>query len=318
MTALPAVGQVVMPGPGALRGERRPGRPPLRLDARPIAPCPRAPTLGRDRLRRGRAQRRSGGARLCHERRRSRPTPTSSPAGPKRRGEAPSGSGGGPDRHPGPRSGGLPPRRPPGDRRVGDAWALRRNPARPCSPPPRPPAQVTIALDAAQQSRSRSATRSPSPFRTARTPPGWSRRWAPSPPPASGRRVAPTITVLVTPTDPAATGTIDQAPVEVTITTGSAERPGRAGRRPAGPRGRRLRRGGGLAPTASTTSWRSPRALRRRRRPGPGHRHRASPPASRSWSRRYDRRPSCGTRPRPSPATASSSAAAAGARSRRR
>ena len=32
---------------------------------------------------------------------------------------------------------------------------------------------------------------------------------------------SPTITVLVNPTDPAATGTWDQAPVDVTITTGS-------------------------------------------------------------------------------------------------
>ena len=32
---------------------------------------------------------------------------------------------------------------------------------------------------------------------------------------------SPTITVLVNPTDPAATGTVDQAPVNVTITTGS-------------------------------------------------------------------------------------------------
>jgi hypothetical protein len=31
----------------------------------------------------------------------------------------------------------------------------------------------------------------------------------------------PTVTVLVNPTDPAATGTWDQAPVTVTITTGS-------------------------------------------------------------------------------------------------
>jgi hypothetical protein len=34
---------------------------------------------------------------------------------------------------------------------------------------------------------------------------------------------SPTITVLVTPDDPAATGNLDQAPVEVSITTGSAK-----------------------------------------------------------------------------------------------
>jgi multidrug efflux pump subunit AcrA (membrane-fusion protein) len=40
--------------------------------------------------------------------------------------------------------------------------------------------------------------------------------------PASGNSsTSPTITVLVDPTDPAATGSWDQAPVNVTITTGS-------------------------------------------------------------------------------------------------
>jgi len=34
---------------------------------------------------------------------------------------------------------------------------------------------------------------------------------------------SPTITVLVTPDDPAASGTLDQAPVQVSITTGSAK-----------------------------------------------------------------------------------------------
>ena len=66
-------------------------------------------------------------------------------------------------------------------------------------------------------------------------------------PPEPGRvrsNPARTITVLVTPTDPVATGTWDQAPVNVTITTGTVTQcAGRTRRRPLGPAGRWLRGG---------------------------------------------------------------------------
>ena len=84
---------------------------------------------------------------------------------------------------------------------------------------------------------------------------------------------SPTITVLVNPTDPAATGTWDQAPVNVTITTATVTNalvvPDR---RPAGPAG------GGYAVEVvelhgrPPSRRRHPGAIRRRRRAGPGDR----------------------------------------------
>jgi hypothetical protein len=46
---------------------------------------------------------------------------------------------------------------------------------------------------------------------------------ATTPSSGAGASSTPTVTVLVTPTDPAATGTLDQAPVEVSITTASVK-----------------------------------------------------------------------------------------------
>ena len=107
-----------------------------------------------------------------------------------------------------------------------------------------------------------------------------------------GGSSTPTIEVDVTPTDPAATGNLDQAPVNVSITTGSvsnalvvpvdallalasggyARRGDRRRRRP--PPGRRSTSACSTTPTASSRSAAA-----------------ASPPGSASWCRAYERRP---------------------------
>jgi hypothetical protein len=84
--------------------------------------------------------------------------------------------------------------------------------------------QVSIALDASQQSEvavgnkvaitlpnNQSTTGMVSSVGSVATTPG-----------SESSNTSPTITVLVTPTDPAATGTWDQAPVSVTITASRA------------------------------------------------------------------------------------------------
>jgi hypothetical protein len=83
--------------------------------------------------------------------------------------------------------------------------------------------QVSIALDAAQQSEVAVGDRVTITLPDNQSAPGMVSSVgtvAVAPAPGSSD-TSPTITVLVTPTDPAATGTWDQAPVNVTITTGS-------------------------------------------------------------------------------------------------
>jgi hypothetical protein len=83
--------------------------------------------------------------------------------------------------------------------------------------------QVSIALDASQQSEVVVGDRVSISLPNNHTTPGVITSVgtvATAPAPGSSN-TAPTIAVLVTPTDPAATGTWDQAPVNVTITTGS-------------------------------------------------------------------------------------------------
>lgn len=87
--------------------------------------------------------------------------------------------------------------------------------------------QVAIALDAAQQSEVKAGDKVSITLPNNQTTPGVisSVGTVATTPPSSrgggGAPATPTITVLVKPTDPAATGTWDQAPVNVTITTGT-------------------------------------------------------------------------------------------------
>ena len=83
--------------------------------------------------------------------------------------------------------------------------------------------QVSIALDAAQQSEVSVGDRATITLPNNRTTPGLvsSVGTVATAPPAGISGSSPTIAVLVDPTDSAATGTWDQAPVSVTITTGS-------------------------------------------------------------------------------------------------
>lgn len=92
--------------------------------------------------------------------------------------------------------------------------------------------QVSIALDAAQQSEVKAGDKVIITLPNNRTTPGVisSVGTVATTPDSSGSsgssgsgsaNGAPTVTVLVKPTDPAATGTWDQAPVNVTITTGT-------------------------------------------------------------------------------------------------
>jgi len=87
--------------------------------------------------------------------------------------------------------------------------------------------EVTIDLDAAQQSQVKAGDQVAITLPDGSTTPGVISSVgsvATSPPPGQsvgGNTSPPTITVLVKPTDPAATGTWDQAPVNVAITTGN-------------------------------------------------------------------------------------------------
>ncbi len=83
--------------------------------------------------------------------------------------------------------------------------------------------QVSIALDAADQSEVAVGDKVTITLPNNQTTPGViSSVGTVATTPASGSSSStPTITVLVNPSDPAATGTWDQAPVDVTITTGS-------------------------------------------------------------------------------------------------
>jgi hypothetical protein len=84
--------------------------------------------------------------------------------------------------------------------------------------------QVSIALNASQQSEMKTGDKVTISLPDNRTTPGVIASVgtvAVTPP--SGTTGSPTITVLVTPTDPAATGNWDQAPVNVTVTTATVK-----------------------------------------------------------------------------------------------
>ena len=82
--------------------------------------------------------------------------------------------------------------------------------------------QVTIALDATQQSEVTVGDKVTITLPNGQTTPGVvsSVGTVATTPPGGG---TPTITVEVTPTDPAATGSLSQAPVQVSITTATAK-----------------------------------------------------------------------------------------------
>ena len=84
--------------------------------------------------------------------------------------------------------------------------------------------QVTIALDAAQQSQVKVGDKVLITLANNQTTPGvvsyvGTVATTPSNGSGSGSSSTPTITVYVTPTNPSATGNIDQEPVQVSITT---------------------------------------------------------------------------------------------------
>ena len=82
--------------------------------------------------------------------------------------------------------------------------------------------QVTIALDASEQSYVRDGDKVSITLPDNQTTPGvvsYVGTVATTPPSSGGTSSAPVITVDVTPSDPAATGHLDQAPVQVSITT---------------------------------------------------------------------------------------------------
>jgi hypothetical protein len=86
----------------------------------------------------------------------------------------------------------------------------------------------TVDLDAAQQAQVKVGDRVTITLPGQRTTPGvvssvGTVATTPAGGGGGGGNSSPTITVLITPTDPGATGHIDQAPVEVAITTGTAE-----------------------------------------------------------------------------------------------
>ena len=83
--------------------------------------------------------------------------------------------------------------------------------------------QVSIALDAAQQSEVKVGDKVGITLPNNQSTPGVvsSVGTVATAPAAGSSNTTPTITVLVEPVDPAATGTWDQAPVNVTITTGT-------------------------------------------------------------------------------------------------
>lgn len=82
--------------------------------------------------------------------------------------------------------------------------------------------QVTIALDASEQSYVRDGDKVSITLPDNQTTPGvvsYVGTVATTPPSSGGTSSTPVITVDVTPSDPAATGHLDQAPVQVSITT---------------------------------------------------------------------------------------------------
>ena len=78
---------------------------------------------------------------------------------------------------------------------------------------------VTIALDAAQQSQVKAGDKVVITLPDGSTTPGVVASVGTVATAAGGSTSSPTVTVEVTPTDPAGTGSVDQAPVQVSITT---------------------------------------------------------------------------------------------------
>jgi hypothetical protein len=114
----------------------------------------------------------------------------------------------------------------PGPARVTSVSAALGAPAQPGQPVGSATStarQVSIALDADQQSEVKVGDKVSITLPDNQTTPGViSSVGTVATAPASGSaNTSPTVTVLVNPTDPAATGTWDQAPVSVTITTGT-------------------------------------------------------------------------------------------------
>jgi hypothetical protein len=86
--------------------------------------------------------------------------------------------------------------------------------------------QVTIALDAAQQASLKVGAKATITMPDSSTTPGVVSAVgsvATTPADSNGQAQSPTVDVEVTPSDPAATGQLDQAPVQVSITTASVE-----------------------------------------------------------------------------------------------
>src|SRR5258708_14564537 len=138
---------------------------------------------------------------------------------------------------------------------------------------------VTIALDAAQQAEVKAGDRVTITLPGGQATPGVV---------SSVGKVAtggstPTVTVLVTPADPAATGSLDQAPAQVSLTTASVQDalvvPVNAlmARASGGYPGGGGRAGGGAPPGP-----RHPRGFSRPPRPGPGHPPPPPPPPPRA------------------------------------
>jgi peptidoglycan hydrolase-like protein with peptidoglycan-binding domain len=88
--------------------------------------------------------------------------------------------------------------------------------------------QVTIALDASQQASIKVGDKATITLPNNQTTPGvvstvGSVATTPSGDGSSGQSQTPTVEVQITPSDPAATGRLDQAPVQVSITTASVD-----------------------------------------------------------------------------------------------
>ena len=225
ITALPCGRPGGAAGPGAVPGERQPRRPALRLQSRPTATCRKATDradvaeLNADLVALGYAT----SAEL------DRRSDYFSCGDRVRAGEAAGRSGRRPDRHPGTGPGRVPAHGGAGHRV--QATAGRPGPARPAGADgdldhprghDRPGRRPAGRGQGRRQGHHHPARQQTTPGRGVL---GGHRRHGPPSQLGSARaaRSRPTITVEVTPTDPAATGSLDQAPVEVSITTASVK-----------------------------------------------------------------------------------------------
>ena len=146
-TALPAVGQVVSEGQVLYRVN---GHPVVLLDG--TVPAYRALSEGACGTGRDRAQCRPGRARLRHGQRSGPDLRCVQMVDKGRRGEAPDRLGGHPVRRAGFGADGVLAVERSGSRRCPPSWADRPRPASRCSREPRRSREVTIDLDAGQQS----------------------------------------------------------------------------------------------------------------------------------------------------------------------